>query len=137
MRTVSAERREAVRADVRRVCEGIAAAHGASVDVDIEPGYPVTVNDDAFTALVLEVAEEVVGAEATRLLRAPIMGAEDFSYVLQQVPGAMAFVGARPPDVDPATAPMNHSNRVIFDESAMAAGIATYVGVARRFLSGI
>ena len=136
MRTVSAARREAVKAEVRRVCEGIAAAHGASVELEIEPGYPVTVNDDAFTAMVLDVAREVVGEEQTRLLPAPIMGAEDFSYVLQQVPGAMAFVGARPPEVDAATAPMNHSNRVVFDESAMAAGIATYVGVARRFLSG-
>jgi hippurate hydrolase len=135
MRTVSAARREAVKAEVRRVCEGIAAAHGATVELEIEPGYPVTVNDDAFAALVLDVAREVVGEEATRLLPAPIMGAEDFSYVLQQVPGAMAFVGARPPEVDVATAPMNHSNRVIFDESAMVAGIATYVGVARRFLS--
>jgi amidohydrolase len=136
MRTVSEARRVAVRADVRRVCEGVAAAHGASVEVEIEPGYPVTVNDDTFTELVLEVARDVVGEDATRLLPAPIMGAEDFSYVLQQVPGAMAFVGARPPGEDPAAAPMNHSNRVVFDESAMAAGIATYVGVARRFLSG-
>jgi len=136
MRTVSTARREAVKTDVRRVCEGIAAAHGASVELEIEPGYPVTVNDDAFTAMVLDVAREVVGEEATRLLPAPIMGAEDFSYVLQQVPGAMAFVGARPREIDVATAPMNHSNRVVFDESAMAAGIATYVGVARRFLSG-
>ena len=136
MRTVSEARRVAVRADVRRVCEGIAAAHGAVVEVEIEPGYPVTVNDDAFTELVIAVARDVVGEDATRLLPAPIMGSEDFSYVLQQVPGAMAFVGARPPDADPATAPMNHSNRVVFDESAMAAGIATYVGVARRFLSG-
>jgi amidohydrolase len=136
MRTVSEARRVAVRADVRRVCEGIAAAHGASVEVDIEPGYPVTVNDDAFTELVLAAARDVVGDEATRVLPAPIMGAEDFSYILQRVPGAMAFVGARPADEDAATAPMNHSNRVVFDESAMAAGIATYVGVARRFLSG-
>jgi len=136
MRTVSAARREAVKADVRRVCDGIAAAHGATVELEIEPGYPVTVNDDAFAALVLDVAREVLGEEQTRLLPAPIMGAEDFSYVLDEVPGAMAFVGARPPEVDPATAPMNHSNKVIFDESAMAAGIATYVGVARRFLSG-
>ena len=136
MRTVSAARREAVKADVRRVCDGIAAAHGATVELEIEPGYPVTVNDDAFAALVLDVAREVLGEEQTRLLPAPIMGAEDFSYVLEEVPGAMAFVGARPPEVDPATAPMNHSNKVIFDESAMAAGIATYVGVAGRFLSG-
>jgi hippurate hydrolase len=135
MRTVSAARREAVKAEVRRVCDGIAAAHGATVELEIEPGYPVTVNDDAFTAMVLDVARDVIGEAQTRLLPAPIMGAEDFSYVLEEVPGAMAFVGARPPDVDPATAPMNHSNKVIFDESAMAAGVATYVGVARRFLS--
>ena len=136
MRTVSEARRVAVQAGVRRVCEGIAAAHGASAEVEIEPGYPVTINDAAFTELVLGVARDVVGEDATRLLPAPIMGAEDFSYVLQQVPGAMAFVGARPADQDAATAPMNHSNRVVFDESAMAAGIATHVGVARRFLSG-
>lgn len=134
IRTVSEARRIAVRADVRRVCEGIAAAHGASVDVEIEPGYPVTVNDDAFTDLVLSVAREVVGEDDVRLLPAPIMGAEDFSYVLQQVPGAIGFVGARPPDQDVASAPMNHSNRVVFDETAMAAGIATYVGVALRHL---
>ena len=64
MRTVSAARREAVKAEVRRVCEGVAAAHGASVELEIEPGYPVTVNDDAFTAMVLDVAREVVGEEA-------------------------------------------------------------------------
>ena len=46
----------------------------------------------------------------------PIMGAEDFSYVLQQVPGTMMFLGGTPPDRDPATAPANHSNRVMFDE---------------------
>ena len=116
--------------------EGVAAAHGAAVEVEIEPGYPVTVNDDAFTALVLSVAREVVGVEETRLLPAPIMGAEDFSYVLEQVPGAMAFVGARPPEVDPATAPMNHSNRVIFDEPAMAVGVAPYVAVALGHVAG-
>ena len=136
IRTVSEVRRVAVQAEVRRVCEGIASAHGASVEVEIEPGYPVTVNDAAFTELVLSVARDIVGEEDARLLPAPIMGAEDFSYVLQQVPGAMGFVGARPPDQDVATAPMNHSNRVVFDEAAMAVGIATYVGVARRHLGG-
>ncbi|MEP6639791.1 MAG: M20 family metallopeptidase [Chloroflexota bacterium] len=136
MRTVSEARRAAVRDGIRQVCAGIAAAHGATIEVEIEAGYPVTVNDDAFSELILSVAGEVLGEENARLLSAPIMGSEDFSYVLQQVPGAMAFVGARPAEVDPATAPMNHSNRVVFDESAMAAGIATYVAVAKRHLSG-
>ena len=69
-------------------------------------------------------------------LAAPIMGAEDFSYVLQQVPGAMAFVGARPDGQDPATAPQNHSNLVVFDEPAMAVGVALYAAVAIRHLGG-
>jgi metal-dependent amidase/aminoacylase/carboxypeptidase family protein len=60
----------------------------------------------------------------------PAMGAEDFSYVLQRVSGALAFRGARPPRVDPRTAPPNHSNRVVFDESAMAAGAAVYAALA-------
>ena len=66
---------------------------------------------------------------------APIMGAEDFSYVLQQVPGAMAFVGARPDGQDPATAPQNHPNLVVFDEPAMAVGVALYTAVAMRRLA--
>jgi metal-dependent amidase/aminoacylase/carboxypeptidase family protein len=58
------------------------------------------------------------------------MGAEDFSYVLQRVPGAMAFLGACPPDVEPGEAPPNHSNRVHFDESALAHGVAMYSAFA-------
>jgi hippurate hydrolase len=62
------------------------------------------------------------------------MGAEDFSYVLERVPGAMAFLGGRPPDEDPATAPQNHSNRVVFHEPSLASGIAVTAAVALRAL---
>jgi hippurate hydrolase len=64
------------------------------------------------------------------------MGAEDFSYVLQRVPGTMVFLGARPPEEDPATAPGNHSNKVVFHEPAMAVGAAMYAAVALRHLAG-
>ena len=60
----------------------------------------------------------------------PIMGAEDFSYVLEQVPGTMMFLGATPLDRDLGSAAPNHSNRVYFDEQAMVRGIATYAAVA-------
>ena len=136
IRTISEATRLAVRANIRQVAVGIGAAHGAAVEVDIEPGYPVTPNDPVFTDLVLSAAREILGEDDVIQLPAPIMGAEDFSYVLQQVPGTIAFVGARPADEDPATAPMNHSNRVVFDESAMAVGVATYVAVALRHLGG-
>jgi metal-dependent amidase/aminoacylase/carboxypeptidase family protein len=65
-------------------------------------------------------------------MTAPIMGAEDFSYVLAEVPGALAFLGGCPPGTDPATAPPNHSNRVVFDEAAMVDGVALYAGLALR-----
>jgi amidohydrolase len=134
MRTLSAATRTAVRANIRQVAAGIAAATGAEIEVEIEPGYPVTVNDPDFTAVVIDVARGLLGADDVIVVSAPIMGAEDFSYVLEVVPGTIAFVGARPPEVDPATAPMNHSNHVVFDETAMAVGAATYAAVALRHL---
>jgi hippurate hydrolase len=136
IRTTSEANRAAVHADVRRVVEGVCAAHGVAGELVIEPGYPVTINDAAFTATAAEVAREVVGADAVREMRDPIMGAEDFSYVLQRVPGAMFFLGALDPAEDPATAPQNHSNRVRHHEPAMAAGAAVYAGVALRQLAG-
>jgi metal-dependent amidase/aminoacylase/carboxypeptidase family protein len=118
------------------VAEGITAAHDATAEVDLEPGYPVTINDPAFTAFVMDTARSLIGDERVKEMRAPIMGAEDFSYVLQQVPGAMAFLGGRPDGVDPDTGPHNHSNLVVFDEEAMATGVALYAAVAIRHLTG-
>ena len=136
IRTVSETTRTAVHAGLRRVVDGICAAHGAVGELEIEAGYPVTVNDPAFTAFVASVGEELVGAEAVITMPAPIMGAEDFSYVLQRVPGTMVFLGARPPEEDPDTAPANHSNKVVFHEPAMALGAAMYAAVALRHLAG-
>ena len=136
IRTVSEETRAEVRAGVRRVAEGIAAAHGATAEVDLEPGYPVTINDPGFAAFAMDTARQLIDPDKVIEMRAPIMGAEDFSYVLQQVHGAMAFLGGRPSGVDEATAPQNHSNLVVFDESAMTVGIALYAAVAIRHLTG-
>jgi amidohydrolase len=136
MRTVSEATREATRANIGRVVEGIAAANGVTADVDIEPGYPVTVNDPAFAEFVSGVASDLLGPDAVRPMQTPIMGAEDFSYVLQQVPGALAFLGGRPPGLEPLTAPQNHSNRVVFDEESMAVGAALYAAVAIAHLEG-
>ncbi len=79
-----------------------------------------------------QVRAQTLGPAATIEMDAPIMGAEDFSYVLQRVPGMMAFLGARPPGQALATAPMNHSDLVIFDESAGAAGPRSGVSRGQR-----
>ena len=130
IRTVSEAMRASVAGWVRQVAGGVAATHGATIDLEVVPGYPVTVNDAEATAWFRELAVDLVGEKMTNDLAAPIMGAEDFSYVLQRVPGLMAFVGARPASEDPATAPQNHSNRVVFDESSMAVGVALYAAAA-------
>ena len=136
IRTFSETTRAAVHANVRRVVDGICAAHGAIGELEIESGYPVTINDPAFTAFVTSVGEDLAGAEAVIPMLAPIMAAEDFSYVLQRVPGTMVFLGARPPEEDPATAPGNHSNKVVFHEPTLALGAAMHAAVALRHLAG-
>jgi metal-dependent amidase/aminoacylase/carboxypeptidase family protein len=130
IRTVSEGTRASVRSSIERLVPGIAAAHGGSAEVGIEPGYPVTINEPAFTRSVRETAAALVGEAQVRELAAPIMGSEDFSYVLQRVSGAIAFLGARPPDEDVTTTPQNHSDRVVFQEDVMAVGAALYAGVA-------
>jgi amidohydrolase len=132
IRAVSEKTREAVGNYVRRTAEGIASAHGATADVSIESGYPVTVNDGPFAAFVEGIARELRGADNVALMPAPIMGSEDFSYVLQRVPGVMAFLGGRPEGLDPETAPRNHSDVVVFDEETMPLGAALYAAVALR-----
>jgi hippurate hydrolase len=129
-RTVSAERRAMLLPLVERVATGVAAAHGVEVEVRHTPGYPVTVNDDAVTAEITALATDLVGAADTVTMDAPIMGAEDWSYVLQRIPGAMVFLGARPRDRVLEGYPMNHSNLVVFDEPAMAVGAALYAKAA-------
>jgi amidohydrolase len=131
VRTVSEATRESVLAGVRRVAQGIAAAHGAEVDVEITRGYPPTVNDERFARFVLDTARDLLGGDGAQQASNPMMGAEDFSYVLQRVPGAMANLGTRP---DSGPAYPNHSNRMLLNESALATGVAMHAAVALRFL---
>ncbi len=135
IRTLSAERRRDVVAAVERVATHVAAAHEMTLVFEHIAGYPVTVNDPAVAARVLQTATALLGERAAALMPAPVMGAEDFSYVLQQVPGAMAFLGACPPGVEPETAPANHSNLVVFDEEPLPAGVALYAQMALQALA--
>jgi amidohydrolase len=135
IRATSERTRAKVHDGIRRVAEGVAAAHGCDCKIDIVHGYPVTSNDDQFAEFSLDLARDVVGADSVVRLPHPVMGAEDFSYVLQNVPGAMMFLGGTPDGVNPATAAPNHSNRVMFDESAMAVGTALYATAALRHLA--
>lgn len=129
VRAVSDHTRDLVVEAVDQVARNIAAAHGCRASVEWQDGnYPVTVNNADAAQRTLDVARRVVGADRSVLMPSPGMGAEDWSYVLQSVPGSMAILGAGPPGV--ARPAPNHSNRMVIDEPAMAAGIALYAGMA-------
>ncbi len=134
IRAVSEKTRNKVHDSIRRVAEGIAATYEMQASVEIKLGYPVTVNDAPSVDFALDVAESLLGEGNAVHMPSPIMGAEDFSYVLNQIPGAMVFLGGTPEGLNPATAPPNHSNRVMFDEASMAHGVALYSSLALRTL---
>jgi hippurate hydrolase len=135
IRAISETTRRMIHDGVRRVAEGIASAHGLEVEVELRDGYDVTVNDDDYAGRAADITKELIGADRFIELPTPVMGAEDFGYVLNHVPGAMVFLGATPLDKNPAHAAPNHSNRVFYDEACMTTGIALYGAMALRHLS--
>ena len=136
LRAVSESTRHAVWDRIRQVTDGVAAAHGCTAEVEILEGYPVTVNDARFTDWARQVATDVLGPKTVAEMPSPVMGAEDFSYVLQKVPGAIFFLGVCPPEhPNPFEAPACHSNRMVLNEDAMATGIAIHAAVATSFLA--
>ncbi|AIR96446.1 M20 metallopeptidase family protein [Streptomyces glaucescens] len=134
-RTLTPRTRHRVREGIDRVARHVAAAHGATVDVDLIEGYPPVVNDETVAAAVRDTAAGLLGADRVHRLPQPFMGAEDFSYVLRRVPGTMVFLGARRPGDPAENAPDCHSNRVVFDEPALATGAALHAAVALGYLA--
>ncbi len=132
LRSFSERSRQLAQEGIERIATHVAAAHQATAEVAIAPGYPVTANDAAFVGFVRQVVGGVLGPERFLEMPAPVMGAEDFSYLLQCIPGAMVFLGVRPEGVG-KPAPC-HSNRMMLDENAMAAGMALHAAVALRYL---
>ena len=133
LRTLSEKTRTHLHQGFARVIENVAAAHGLAGEATIEPGYPATVNDPRATELVQRCAG-AIGAEWSEL-GAPIMGAEDFAYVLREIPGAMAFLGVAPEGADAAAQPPLHNTRMMIDEAMMAKGVALHCTLAERFLT--
>jgi amidohydrolase len=133
LRSVSDASQTRARDGLRRLAEGIAAAHGMKAHVELRPGYPMTVNDAGFLRSIAPHVKPLLRENGWIELPHPIMGGEDFSYVLQRVPGAMLFLGAR---VEDGPAEPCHSNRMQLNEDVIALGIAIHSAVARSFLAG-
>jgi hippurate hydrolase len=135
LRTFSERTRALAHEGIRRVAEGVAAAHDMKVQVDIDHGYPVTINDGRITDLASRTARALFGDDAWVTMNHPLMGAEDFSYILQKAPGAMVFLGACPEGGDYRSCCALHSNRMVLNEDVMARGIAMHCAMAEAALS--
>jgi hippurate hydrolase len=136
LRTLSERTRAIAHEGIRKVAENIAAAHGARAEVEIEHGFPVTVCDGRVVALAERTAKALFGEGGWHSMANPMMGAEDFAYVLQKTPGAMAFLGAAPEGGDYRTCCALHSNRMVLNENVMARGIAMHCAMAEAALGG-
>ena len=135
LRTLSEATRQKMQGAFVRMVEHVAAAHGATGEASIDQGYPVTMNDARACELMKRCAQQLGGEGGWALMPAPMMGAEDFSYVLREVPGAMAFIGAAPEGSDAATNPPLHNTRMTIEEGVMARGVAMHCAMAERFLN--
>jgi hippurate hydrolase len=131
IRCISERTRARIREAVARTIRGVAEAHGCTVDIEMVDGYPVTLNDVGEAARFAEVCRATLGEDGHRLMPAPAMGGEDFSYVLQKVPGVMAFLGVCPAtELNPRSAPSLHSNRMELNEDGLVHGIALHAAMA-------
>lgn len=135
VRSYSPQARARLADETLRLVRNIADGHGLTVEAEYADGYPVTVNHPDEAAFATATVADIFGTDRAVTNANPITGSEDFSFVLEQVPGAFTFLGACPPGTDPRTAPTNHSPLARFDDAVLADGTALYVELALRRLT--
>ena len=136
VRTFSPQAQERIRPVLLDLVQGIARAHGLEADAVFHGVYPVTVNDAGAVDTVRQTVGEIFGEERYTPMSQPLAGAEDFSRVLQAVPGAMVFLGATIDGRDAETSPFNHSPEAAFDDRVLPDGAALLAGLALGHLAG-
>ncbi|EGY00965.1 M20 family peptidase [Nitrospirillum viridazoti Y2] len=131
---------EGMRADIdkrlRRTVAGIAESAGATADVDIIKGYPVTINNPELTAKIVPTLQRVAGKDHVKLID-KVTPSEDFSFYEQHVPGVYLFVGITPPETDLSKAASNHSPKFFVDESGLIVGARTLAHLTVDYLYGL
>ena len=124
VRTLNADLRQKMPHRMEELARGIAKGMRGDVDLDYTFSYPVTVNDEAATGLALDVAEDLFGSESVMELPNPSMGAEDFSYFLETLPGAFIWLGIG------EDASGLHTPTFAFDEKVLLRGSALLAALA-------
>jgi hippurate hydrolase len=131
VRALDREVRQLLKLRIQQVVSQQAASLGVSAEVDYQEGYPVLVNTEAETAFAARVATELIGAERVLLDKPPVMGSEDFAYMLEHRPGCYLFLG----NGDGEGSCMVHNPGYDFNDAAMATGAAFWSLLAERYLA--
>ena len=131
IRTFLPDIQDEIEENIRRTAEHIAASAGATAEVRINRGYPVTVNDPDLTMRMIPSLERVSDSVSQAV---QITGAEDFSYFANEVPGLFIFLGIAPADADIETVPRNHSPYFFVDESALITGVRALASLAVDYM---
>jgi amidohydrolase len=131
VRSFRPEVRELLERRIGEVTRGAAALHGASAELEYRQGYPPTINHAAEASFAADIAAEICGEEQVNRNVAPSLGGEDFSYMLQARPGAMAWLGNGPGEGGCYL----HNARYDFNDSAIPIGVSFFARLAERFLA--
>lgn len=136
IRALDTEMRLEIHERIRRTAEKLAESAGAVATVTIERGYPVTWNDPSLTETMLPTLRRVAG-EANVMNVPAVLGAEDFSFFQEEIPGLFFFVGTRPKHVPASEAASNHSPLFFVDEEGLLLGVRSLAHLALDYLHGV
>lgn len=134
VRSLDAKMRDEIHMRIHRTAEQIAKSAGASAEVAIRRGYPITYNDPALTEKTVPTLKRVAGGDHVIIVN-PTLGAEDFSFYEEKVPGLFYWLGTRPPNETAEEAASNHSPLFYVDESGLELGVRSLAHVAVDFLN--
>jgi amidohydrolase len=134
IRTFDREMQKQVHEKIKLIATNIAESAGARAEVTIDSKTPVTYNDAVLSELAAKSLERAAGAGNVSRIN-PDTGAEDFAYYQQKIPGFFFFVGACPPDIDPAKAPSHHTPDFMMDEKSMLIGMKSLVNITFDYLN--
>lgn len=132
VRTLSDEVRNEIETHINNILTGITTQYNGSYELDYSKGYPALINDDAMTELAKDSIAKVIGNENVSYLKDASMGAEDFAYLLKEVPGSFFFVGISEPDNDPA---IHHHPKFAWDDEILIESSAMLCQIAYDFLN--
>ena len=133
IRSLDAKMRDDIHARIKRTAEDIAKSGGATATVTIDEGYPITYNDPAVTERMAPTLRRVAGPSNVEVVN-DTLGAEDFSFFQQKVPGLFFWLGTRPKDQTAEQAASNHSPLFYVDESGLELGVRAMAHVAVDYL---